>query len=270
MPAVRLLPLMLAAVFLPVQAAGLCPPRPLRVALYEAGSLYFDGKGVDKDLVDELQRRTGCAVDAKPLPRVRAYVWLETGEIDIVMAAVPNPKRDAYAYFVPYMQQRFLTVMRNDVPPEKSSLSAFSADRALRFGAVRGVNYGGGRDTAYARLEAEHRLELGATLQTVFRMLKSRRFSAMYAIPLQYEKELADMGMAGEVRIVDWFPDEPPTLRCLAFARRNFTPEQVREWGEVLQAMQTDGSMRRILARYLSPAEAAKAVLPQPRPAALQ
>jgi polar amino acid transport system substrate-binding protein len=244
-----------------VRAAGLCPPCPLRIALYEAGFLYFDGKGVDKDLTDELKRRTGCAIEATALPRARAYLWLETGDVDIVMAAVPNPRRDTYAFFVPYMQQRFLTVMRADVPPDRATLAGFSGDPSLRLGAVRGVNYGGGRDVLYARMEAEQRLELGATLPTVFRMLKSRRFVAMFAIPLQYEKELADAGMAGEVRIVDWFPEEPPTLRCLAFSRKNFTAEQVKAWGGVVQAMQADGTIRAILARYLSRGEVTKALL---------
>ena len=252
---------MLGALLPQARAAGLCPAQPVRISFYEAGLLYFDGKGVDREVADELQRRTGCAIVSSAPPRARAYAWLESGETDIVMAALNNPKRDGYALFIPYMQQRFATVMRRDVPAEKTGLAAFSADNSLRFGVVRGVTYGGRHDDWFAKMDAEHRLERGATLPTVFRMLKSKRFSAMFAIPLQYEKELADIGMRDQVRIVDWFPQEPAPARCLAMSRKNFTPQQVKGWAEVVQGMKNDGTIKRILAKYLPPDEAAKAVI---------
>ena len=243
------------------QAAGLCPAGPVRLSFYEAGLFYFDGKGIDREVADELQRRTGCAVVGSAPPRARAYAWLESGETDIVMAALNNPKRDHYAAFIPYMQQRFVTVMHRDVPADKTSLAAFSGDSALRFGAVRGVTYGGGRDVWFAKIEAQRRHELGASLPTMFRMLKSKRFAAMFAIPLQYEKELADLGMRDQVRLIDWFPDEPPAARCLAMSRKNFTPAQIKGWAEVVRGMKADGSLRRILANHLSAEDTAKAVV---------
>ncbi|NGZ87317.1 substrate-binding periplasmic protein [Duganella aceris] len=253
--------LLLALAAPQARAAGLCPPQPVRISFYEAGLFYFDGKGIDREVADELQRRTGCAIETSAPPRARAYVWLESGETDIVMAALNNPKREQYAVFVPYMQQRFVTVMHRDVPLDKVNLAAFSGDTGLRFGVVRGVTYGGGRDEWFAKMESERRLELGATLPTLFRMLKSKRFAAMFAAPAQYEKELADLGMRDQVRLVDWFPNDPPPTRCLAMSRKNFTPAQVRGWAEVVQGMKADGSLKRILAKYLSADEAAKAVI---------
>jgi polar amino acid transport system substrate-binding protein len=253
--------LLLALAAPQAHAAGLCLPQPVRISFYEAGLFYFDGKGIDREVADELQRRTGCAIETSAPPRVRAYVWLETGETDIVMAALNNPRRDHYAFFVPYMQQRFVTVMHRDVPADKANLAAFSGDTGLRFGAVRGVTYGGGRDEWFAKMEGERRLELGATLPTLFRMLKSKRFAAMFAVPVQYEKELADLDMRDQVRLIDWFPNEPPPMRCLAMSRKNFTPAQVKGWADVVQGMKADGTLKRILAKYLSADEAAKAVI---------
>jgi polar amino acid transport system substrate-binding protein len=186
---------------------------------------------------------------------------LESGQADIVMAALVNHERDQYAVFVPYMQQRFATLVHRDVPLSKTTLSGFSADPSLHFGAVRGVNYGAGRDAVYAQMEAQHRLELGPTLPMLFRMFKSRRFDAMFAVPLQFEKELADAGMRDSVRVVDWFPGAPSSERSLAMSRKNFSAEQVRGWREVVQTMKADGTMRRILSRYLPPGEVAKALI---------
>lgn len=247
-------------------AEPLCPKHPLRVALYETGFLYFDGQGVDKRMVDELTRRTGCEFEISAPPRARAYAMLESGQIDIVFSALPTPGRVHYAYYVPYMQQRFATIVHRDVPIEKTLLDTFTADTKLRFGVVRGVTYGGVRDAWYADMLAAHRLELGATLPTVFRMLKFKRFDAMFATPLQYEKELADANMRDQVRIVDWFPNEPPPSRNLALAKKNFTQEQFKAWTAVVQSMHADGVIKRILEEYLSAEEASKAVLkPPPR-----
>lgn len=241
-------------------AAVPCPARPVKVAFYETGSLYFDGdKGVDRDIVDELARRIGCRIEAMAPPRARAYAMLQAGQVDVVTAALPYHERDAYAYFIPYMQQRFATVMLRDVPLAQSTPQGFAADPTLRFGRVRGVNYGGQRDQWLARMEAGHRLEQGASPTTAFRMLGSRRFAAMFAIPLQYEKELADLGLTDKVRIADWFPEDKPPLRCLALSRANFTEAQRAAWTAAAQSMQIDGSIKRILAKYLSPEEAEKA-----------
>lgn len=244
----------------PRPAAFPCPAQPVRVAFYEVGLFYAAGKGLDRDLIDALQARTGCRFEAGPVPRMRAYVLLEGGQTDIVMAAVPAPSRAAYAAYVPYLRQRFLTILGPGVPPAKRTLAGFMADPALRFGAVRGVTYGPGFDEAYQRLLDAGRVDLAPDQPTLFRMLRSQRFQALFSAPLQYEKELADNGMRGTAPVVDWFPAAPPVLRCLALSRRSFTPAQIAAWGAAVQALRDDGTLRRIVAKYMAPREVAAAL----------
>lgn len=68
-------------------------------------------------------------------------------------------------------------------------------------------------------------------------------------------------GMRQQVRVIDWFPDEPPAARCLAMSRKTFTEAQIQGGSTVVQSMKSDGAMKRILAKYLSADEAAKAVI---------
>lgn len=242
------------------QAAGMCPKQPIRLTFYESGLFYYEGKGVDVDLVKELQRRSGCAFALSVLPRVRAYTLLENGQVDIVMAAVENPDRKVYAHFAPYLQQRFAAVIPRSVPAEKTSLAGFTADPSLHFGMVRGVSYGVPRDQWTAQMLAAGRVQIAPTPAIAYRMLQGGRFSALFAIPLQYEKELRDRGLREQMTIVDWFPQEPPTTRNLALSRKSFTPEQLAAWSALAKTLRTDGTMQTILRRYLTPTEAAKAI----------
>lgn len=125
---------------------------------------------------------------------------------------------------------------------------------------VRGVSYGLPRDRWTEQLAEAGRLQIAPNPDIAYRMLQGGRFSAFFAIPLQYEKELADRGLRDQMTIVDWFPSEPPTPRNLALSRKNFTPEQLAAWNTLVKTLRTDGAMQAILQRYLTPAEAARAI----------
>lgn len=242
------------------RAVSMCPNQPIRLAFYDSGLFYYQGKGVDVDLVKELQRRTSCTFETSVLPRVRAYTLLENGQLDIVMAAVESPARNAFAYFTPYLQQRFVVIIPRSVAAEKTTLAGFTADPRLHFGKVRGVSYGLPRDRWTEHLAEAGRLQIAPNPDIAYRMLQGGRFSAFFAIPLQYEKELADRGLRDQMTIVDWFPSEPPTPRNLALSRKNFTPAQLVAWSALVKTLRTDGAMQGILQRYLTPAEAARAI----------
>lgn len=254
------LPLACAA---PVFAAGpACPDRPLRVGLYEAGFLYSAGSGVDRDMLDELARRTGCRFETTPLPRARAYMWLRGGQIDLLMSSVATPERSEHAWFLPYIQQKFVTILRADVAPEKTTRDAFLADPSLRLGVVRGLYHGAAYEEWDALLLQAGRLHYGPNLQTLFRMLKQDRFHALYAVPLQYRKELQDHAMHGSIRIVDWFPAAPPVVGNMGLSKRHFSAEEAAKWRAQVQALKADGTLRRILLKYIPPDEARSTVAP--------
>ena len=60
----RTLALVLAVPCLPAHAekaaAPTCPSRPIVVGLYDFGNFYRAGAGLDKDVAEELRKRSGC------------------------------------------------------------------------------------------------------------------------------------------------------------------------------------------------------------------
>ncbi|NYE59932.1 polar amino acid transport system substrate-binding protein [Duganella sp. 1224] len=236
-----------------------CPDRPLKVAMYQDGMLYSHGKGIDQDLLDELGRRTGCRFSTIVLPRVRAYVWLRTGEIDMVMSSLANDERSGYAWFFPYLQQKWMAVLAADAPATLTS-AQFLAEDTLRFGAVRGLYHGERYEEWNSALARGGRLDLLADPSSLYDMLKYRRIAGFFAVPLQYERELRVRGMSAAVRTVDWFPAAPPIVGCIALSKKNFLPEESERWRATVISIRDDGTLLRILQRYVTTAEAKRAI----------
>jgi len=234
----------------PAVAAPPCPDRPLKVAMYESGYLSLNGKGIDHDLLDELGRRSGCRFERLVLPRARAQVWLKSGDIDIVMSTRATAERMRYAWFIPYLQLKWMAVLRADLTPEQSTREGFLADQTLHFGAVRGNFDGPAYAAWYATLERAGRLELIPNPETLFDLLKYRRVAGVFATSVQYEKALREHGLQDKVRLVDWFPSEPPVMLDLGLSMKAFSNADAAQWRTLLQQVKTDGTLERIALRY--------------------
>jgi polar amino acid transport system substrate-binding protein len=121
-----------AALFGP--AAKAAPPAPApapcgpyKLAFYAYGLLYFtdaQGRpaGIDKDIVDELARRTGCVFEPVVESRVRIWDQLQRGAIQITLSGNPTPAREAFAEFVPYAQSRYFVLMWREAAARISRL----------------------------------------------------------------------------------------------------------------------------------------------------
>ena len=89
----------------------------LGLAFYELGALYYskpDGgwAGIDKDIVDELEKRTGCHFQATLESRVRIWTLLASGKLDMSVSGISTPEREKFARFVPYFSTRNYVLLR--------------------------------------------------------------------------------------------------------------------------------------------------------------
>ncbi|MBY0237493.1 MAG: ABC transporter substrate-binding protein, partial [Burkholderiaceae bacterium] len=68
-------------------AAISCPDKPIKLAFYHYGLLYFESpagqaRGIDRDLVDVLTQRSGCKFQTVVQTRARIWMDLEAGWLD--------------------------------------------------------------------------------------------------------------------------------------------------------------------------------------------
>lgn len=237
-----------------------CGDKPIRLAFYEFGYFYFVEKqgatGIDKDIVDELAKRSGCRLDIQVMARARIWAELANGRLDMSVSGIQNPERDQFAWFAHYLSMKNYAILGTTVPPSTHSAESFLQQPKLQFGAVRAFKHGADQDKWLEKLRADNRVQDSANVETLFKKLKEGRIDALFSQPPVYGKSLADLGMQQSVRIQDWTPDEKGVPHGLIMAKSRFNAAEAKAWQALVGAMRTDGTLKRIYAKYLSANEA--------------
>jgi len=244
------------------QKAPACLSRPIVVGLYEFGHFYRAGVGLDKDVAEELARRSGCAFQFKVMPRRLIWQAMQQGTVDMTLSAAATPARKAFAWAEPYLWVRHMIILRKDVDPAVRSIEDFIAAPGLRLAIGRGYAPGSVYDDLVAQLRNVGRIEDVDDSDRMYAMFRARRFQALLGPKLVYASYLQEDIKAGTVRIEDWGPNAPKAPAHLLMARRQFSADEARRWGAMLKEMTSDGTMLRMVAKYADKAEAEKMLAP--------
>jgi polar amino acid transport system substrate-binding protein len=239
-----------------------CPAGgPIRFAHYEFGLIYSEARqgGVDADVQQELQRRSGCAFQLSLQPRARTWSDLRSGHIDMAGSGVQTPERDGFAWFAHYVVEDNQVLLAHSVPPSVRSLEDFERHPDLRMGVVRSFSFSPRYDAAVQRLRAAGRLYEVSDSATLYRMFASRRFEAFIASQFLYGHYLKRFSIPVPRRIEDWDPD-PATPSGLVIAKHRFSAEQAQAWQRLVQSLLDDGTLRRILVKHLGEQGAERAL----------
>ena len=184
-----------------------CGDQPIRLALYENGSFYYSeggqNQGIDKDVVDELMKRSACKFDVKVMTRARIWADLSTGDLDMSVSGIQNPQRDKFAWFANYLILKNYVVMQSGAALSAPTAASFLQQRKLQFGAVRSFKHGAQQDKLLEDLRAEQRVQDSANAETLFKKLKEGRIDALFSQPPVYRKYIQDMGLQKDVTVLD-------------------------------------------------------------------
>lgn len=236
-----------------VQACG-----PYRVGFYEYALLYYRDaagvhQGIDKDVVDELARRTGCRFEAVTESRVRIWALLEQGQLDMTVSAIPTPERERRFEMLPYAESRQLTVFHPGVPQVPATPAAFAAAPGLRLLVVRGFRFVPTLDAWVTRLRAEQRVVEAPDQASAIRALKAGRADALLlgsnSVTLTRRQDPA----FARFPTASYAPDEP-SVGSLALSRERVAAADRQRLRDALAAMRQDGSLAAILHRHLDTA----------------
>jgi polar amino acid transport system substrate-binding protein len=155
--------LLLASMGVTAQACG-----PYTAALYPYARFYYEDPqtgpaGIDKDMFDELARRSGCQLRLVVESRVRIWDQMRRGVVQLTLSALISPARREIAELVPYAQGRYQVLMRRELAARAPSIAAFEADSKLRLLDVRGYAHGPTIDAWVLRMRNQGRLVEPAT-----------------------------------------------------------------------------------------------------------
>jgi polar amino acid transport system substrate-binding protein len=227
-------------------------PEPITLALYEHGYLYdkASNRGIDKDVAEELSKRSGCRFEMSVQPRARIWHALETGRLMMSVSGIQTPERDAFASFVPYMSLKNYVLVNSAL--DVKSAAEFAANPKLLWGTVRAFKHGKKADEFLEQLRGSSRVRESADSLSVMQIFAlPNRTSATFAQPPVYAKYIKELGIAPQVRIEDWFPEDAPVPLGLVFSKKHFSPSEVQKWSDIVQKMRADGSLKLIYERYL-------------------
>jgi polar amino acid transport system substrate-binding protein len=222
---------------------------------YFLPAAHGTGGVVEGLLVDEITEtlsRMGCRPVWVQLPWARALVELEQGRIDIVSGALRRPDREAYAWFVDrrFESRNRLYMRATDLPRLGAATTlAGVASAGLRLGVQIGVVYGPEYSELVKALAFKARLTQSPNRRSLWQMLDLGRVDGVLASEASAHWELEQLGLASRIVPSAVALGAEPTYVMLS--RRSVTPEQVERFRQASEAMERDGTLRRITARYL-------------------
>ncbi len=212
--------------------------------------------GLEIEVARAALGRIDCQLIAVELPFARAMAELEAGRVDLVPGVLPRPDRERYALFsLPGLRTRNLVFVRSDLEPGQrpNSMDELRAS-ALRLGVERGTAY---RAELKARLDRpgqERRLEEATSLEGLLRMLQMRRIDAFVADEYSTSFLARQLGLAAVPQATPIVIDDDAPV--FAFSRLHVKPALVERFNAALQALQRDGTLKRLENQFLHPPSA--------------
>ena len=228
--------------------------RPLTLGLHEHGLLYTSqtGEGIDKDIADEMSRRSGCHLTLTMLPRSRIWQLIESGALDFTLSGISNPQRERFAAFAWYVANKYYLLVRRDA--QVQSVADFRRKPALRVGLIRSFRYGEKANAFVDALESQERTTYAGSLEPLYTILLEDGIQAMIIEPFDFPV-IAGAQLKAQTAILDF--GDPPVPHGLVMSRKSLGAAQQQAWRDIIQAMRNDGTMRRIFEKYF-PAELAR------------
>lgn len=231
--------------------------RTYTLALHDHGLLYsadIDG-GIDKDVADELVRRSGCNVTVSLMPRARIWQLIESGALDFSLSGITNGERDKFAAFAWYFSNKYYLLVRKDAGVRTQS--DFEGNSSLQLGVIRSFRYSESANRLVDKMQDSDRLTQAGGLAPLYQLLMQNRIQGMIIEPFDYpvleEKVIRDVST-----IVEF--NDPSVPHGLIMSKKALSAAEQEKWRSLIGGMRADGTMRRIFEKYFKPDLAAALV----------
>jgi polar amino acid transport system substrate-binding protein len=228
-------------------ASGPDCARPLTLALHDHGLLYSAASdtGIDKDVADELIRRSRCKVTTSLMPRARIWQLIESGALDFSLSGIANAERDKFAGFAWYFSNKYYLLVRKDSTVRDQA--DFEQSDKLQLGVIRGFRYSPSANRLVDKLQALNRVSQAGGLAPLYQTLMLGHIQGMIIEPFDYpaldEKKIRDL-----TSIIEF--NDPPVPHGLIMSKESLPPVEQEKWRALVNGMRGDGTMRRIFEKY--------------------
>lgn len=227
--------------------------RSYTLAYHEHGMLYSKAldQGIDKDVAQEMIKRSGCNVDVSVMPRARIWALIESGQLDFSMSGITNADRDKFASFGWYLFNKYYLLVRKDAGVR--SIDEFQSRKNLTLGSIRSFRYSQRFNQLADALRAENRIIDVLNHDQLLGMLRLGRIHGIIVEPFNYsqieQRELNEITNVLESR-------DPAILHSLIMSKTSLSKDEQQYWRGIIDNMRQDGTLLRIMRKYFDEAQA--------------
>lgn len=231
--------------------------RVFTLALHDHGLLYSADAdtGIDKDVADELVKRSGCKVTVSLMQRARIWQLIESGALDFSLSGITNPERDKFARFAWYFTNKYYLLVRKDSAVK--TLDDFEGNEKLKLGVIRSFRYSENANRLVDKLQASNRVNQAGGLAPLYQTLMLNTIQGMIIEPFDYpvleEKKIREVSS-----IIEF--NDTSVKHGLIMSKKALPAVEQEKWRSIVNGMRTDGTMRRIFEKYFKPELAAAMV----------
>jgi len=239
-----------------------CGSTPIRVGQFKLGYRYYieegQERGTNKDIMDEIRKRTGCEFVVQEMPFARISADLSSGDLDMTLSGIRSAERDKTLWCAPSIAAKNFAVIASSARSSARTPEDFLANSKLQFGVVRGYTHGKDLDAWVEKMRQTGRVEESANVDVLFEKMKHGRIDGFFAFPFVYRKNLKDLKMEADVLVQDWAKNDKGIIGCAMLSKNRFSETEASRWIALVHKMREDGTLKRIFTRYVSAAEAEK------------
>lgn len=244
----------------PSRAADPPPCAAYTLAFYELGALYGRGaggvhEGIDKDLVEELSRRSGCVFTTVLESRVRIWDRLSRRLLDLSVSGIATPEREVFAEFIPYFQTRNYVLVTRKVAAEVPTPIDFLADKLRTVAVVKSFKHGALYDAWLDQLRAQRRVFEMADFPAAWHSLQLGRVDAVLALPTVWGPLLRQPQLKQQYTTLDWSPNDR-IEHGLIVSKARVAESDKQRLRAAIQSMLRDGTVEATFARHLGEVQA--------------
>lgn len=210
--------------------------------------------GFSADFYRELARRTGCTITFSLLPPLRQNAMAERSMQALLVPVVARSRRAHL--FVPLLAMPLDLIVRKALGVQSPTHAR--ANPNVVFGRVPALSYGKWGD-AFLDALPKRQLDDTPTIEALFRKLAVGRVGATFGYSLAYQRNLDINQLNDQVSVIP-VKEAGRTVMGMTIAYKQVAPADVVTLSNAAVAMRHDGTLARLLARYLPPNVAADIV----------
>ena len=227
--------------------------KPLKVGLYEMGILYSSvtKQGADKDVAEILSQKTNCQIEFSAMPRARIWQLLEDGELDFTLSALTNPDREKFARFIPYVLAENYAILDDSLRKIKSleDMMTISKEARVNVGVVRSFSYGPEIDNFILMAKNKGIVIEFAHLNELYEAVEKKQVMITFGSIEVLQNYVQRPNVKNHIVVRSVMKDKIPAH--VAFSKKQFTPEQLNAWNEVISISLKDGTFKKVFKKYI-------------------